>query len=150
MSSRKVLDQDILAIHGTPQKDTVYLLETVENGRLRLSSREEIKSRLMDTTFQVLLCGHSHVPRIVYSSNNKIIVNPGSVGLQAYQDDYIELHVMELGSPDARYSILEQTDNNWFVENIVVSYEHKKAALQARRNNRPDWEIALETGYMKI
>ncbi len=144
-----VLNQGILAIHGTPQKDTEYLLETVENGRLRLSSREEIKSKLTDTTFQVLLCGHSHVPRIVFLSDDKIILNPGSVGLQAYEDDYNGLHITELGSPNARYSILEYTDNSWYVENVVIPYKHNIAALQARKNSRTDWEIALETGFMK-
>jgi hypothetical protein len=78
-----------------------------------------------------------------------LIVNPGSVGLPAYEDDLPEYHVVETGSHHARYSILEYTDGCWQVEMIAVPYEYHKAAEQARKNGRLDWDIGLRTGYMQ-
>lgn len=140
-------DDGIFAFHGTPSDDCTYLLETVERGRGRLASRSEIAQRLGDAAAPVMLCGHSHVPRIV-RANGVLIVNPGSVGLPAYDSDQPEAHVMESGSPDARYAVLERSDIGWRAELVAVPYDHAAAAEQARRNARADWEVALRTGYM--
>jgi hypothetical protein len=40
--------------------------------------------------------------------DGRLVVNPGSVGLQAYDDDHGHPHVMENGTPHARYAIAEQ------------------------------------------
>ncbi|MBI2333999.1 MAG: metallophosphoesterase, partial [Chloroflexi bacterium] len=77
-----------------------------------------------------------------------LIINPGSVGLPAYEDETPEHHVMETGSHHARYAILEYKNDDWQVELITVAYDHQQAAKQARKNGRPDWEYALQTGFM--
>jgi predicted phosphodiesterase len=143
------LPGEISLFHGTPASNTTYLLETVEHGRGRLATPTEIGLRLGDTRSRVLLCGHTHIPRLVQLPDNTLIVNPGSVGLQAYSDDVPEPHVMGTGSPHARYAILEYQTDNWVVEFVAVSYDYQKAAEQARKNNRPDWEMALQTGFMQ-
>ena len=74
------------------------------------------------------------------------IVNPGSVGLPAYSTDFPKPHVMESGSPHARYALLTRSANMWQVELIAVLYDHMHAAAQARKNQRPDWEVALRLG----
>ncbi|HEX6533611.1 MAG TPA: metallophosphoesterase family protein [Gemmatimonadaceae bacterium] len=140
-------DGDVLAVHGTPTHDDVALVETVEHGRGRLATPSEIAERLAGASAPVVLCGHSHVPRIA-RVDTTLVVNPGSVGLPAYDGDDPEPHVMESGSPDARYAILERSDRGWSVELIAVPYDHRAAAGQARRNDRPDWELGLSTGYM--
>jgi diadenosine tetraphosphatase ApaH/serine/threonine PP2A family protein phosphatase len=94
-----------------------------------------------------MVCGHTHIQRIVDVGDNTVIVNPGSVGLPAYNDEVPEPHVIESGSPHARYAIL-QHDDKWTVELISVPYDFQKAADRARNNGRLDWAIALETGYM--
>lgn len=71
----------------------------------------ERDSGMGETKFSIILCGHSHVPGVVEMSNHVLIVNPGSVGLQAYRDDFIEPHITETGSPHAKYSILAYQDN---------------------------------------
>jgi len=142
------LAHDVLAVHGTPFDDSVYLLETVEQGRTRLASPAEIRQRLGDASVGLLLCGHSHVPRVVGLDTGPVIVNPGSVGLPAYDDDGPEPHVVETGSPDARYGVLDERDGAWVVELISVPYDHHRAARRARAKDRPDWEIALRTGRM--
>ena len=142
------INDEILAFHGAPANDTEYLLETIENGRIRISTPNEIKIKLKKTKFPVLLCGHTHFQRVVEIDDDILIVNPGSVGLPAYDDDSPEYHVVESGSPHARYAILEKRKDKWHTDLIMVSYDYKKAAAKAAKNNRPDWAKALKTGYM--
>ncbi len=77
-----------------------------------------------------------------------MIVNPGSVGLPGYEDDRPEQHVIESGSPHARYAILDITDDRCDAQLLAISYDARRAADQARGNNRDDWAVALETGFM--
>jgi putative phosphoesterase len=139
--------ENFLLIHGTPASDSTYLLETVERGRARLATQDEISQRLGCVKFPIILCGHTHIPRVVEAAGC-LIVNPGSVGLPAYDDVSPEYHVMETRSPHARYVIMELKNNQWRVELTSVSYDHQRASEQSRRNNRPDWEIGLRTGFM--
>jgi predicted phosphodiesterase len=133
------------AFHGTPGDDSSYLLETVEGGSVRLARPSEIEHRLDGVTGDVLLCAHSHIPRVVRLGAT-LIVNPGSVGLPAYESDGAPPHFMETGSPDARYAILERDRGAWSVELLSVPYDHESAADLAERNGRADWARALRTG----
>jgi putative phosphoesterase len=142
-----IFQDDILLFHGTPSSDDTYLLEIVEQGVARLARPSEIAQRLGDASAQVMLCGHSHISRIV-RIGDLLIVNPGSVGLPAYDYGNPEPHVMETGSPDARYAILEKNEQGWQVEFLAIAYDHHAAADQAQHNARSDWQIALRTGYM--
>jgi putative phosphoesterase len=149
LPAKIVFQGEISLCHGTPVSDMVYLLETIEHGRTRLAAHAEIGQRLGKIETGVWVCGHTHLPRVVQMPGDVLIVNPGSVGLPAYEDELPQYHVMETGSPHARYAILEHQNDHWTVDLAVVAYDYRKAAEQARKNNRPDWEIALLTGYMK-
>jgi putative phosphoesterase len=140
---------DILLCHGTPTDDCVYLLETVHHGVLRLATAEEVDKHVAGETAPLIACGHTHVPRAVRRESGQLIVNPGSVGLQGFDDEHPSYHVMETGSPDARYAIVEKTTAGWLVEQFTVPYPYKSMAELARKRIRPDWEIALLTGYMR-
>lgn len=142
-------DDGILLFHGTPTDDTVYLLETIKQGEAVLASHAEIEERLCGAESAVLLCGHTHIPRIVAMPDDILLVNPGSVGLPAYDDIVPEPHVMETGSPHARYAVLEKTGNAWDVHLIALSYDFEKAAEQAGKNGRRDWKVGLRTGFMR-
>jgi predicted phosphodiesterase len=143
------LPDGISFCHGSPRENSEYLLETVENGKAGPATHNEIKERLGRTDSSLVLCGHSHIPRTVEMPDNQLIVNPGSVGLPAYVEVEPEPHIMENGSPHARYAILEMTGDGWIVELIAISYDHHEAADQARKNGRLDWEAGLRTGCMK-
>ncbi len=142
------VDENVFLFHGTPTSDSDYLLETIEHGRAVLAARSEIAKKLGNTRTPLMLCGHTHIQRLVDAGENILIVNPGSVGLPAYQDELPEPHVIESGSPHARYAVLHY-DHAWAVELISVPYNFEEAANQARKNKHPDWAIALQTGYMK-
>ena len=139
---------DVLAFHGTPSNKSEYLLETVESGGVRRATLAEIEHRLGNAKDRIMLCGHSHKQRIVEINPSYLIVNPGSVGLPAYEDELHHPHVMESGSPHARYAIVELTENKCVVQLLAIPYDSQKVARQAHKQNRPEWAIALETGFV--
>ncbi len=142
------LPNGMFLFHGTPVNDNVYLLETVENGRIRLATQKEILTRLKNVKKRIMICGHTHIQRVVNLQGDIMIVNPGSVGLQAYDNTVPETHIVETGSPHARYSILDYANGTWSVEMLLIEYDYNSAVKQAEKNNRPDWAIGLKTGFM--
>lgn len=142
------LDDEILLCHGTPHSDLIYFLETVEAQRVRVASIAEIEQRRGQAPARVICCGHSHVPRALKASDGTLIVNPGSVGLQAYDDDHPFPHQIENGSPDARYAIIERHNGTWFAALHTVPYAFQDVADLALANGFPDWAVALRSGYM--
>lgn len=137
---------DIFLCHGTPQRDDEHLLETPAHGRLRLATPAEIAGRLAGERSALIACGHSHLPRALRTPAGQLLVNPGSVGLQAYVDDEPERYVVERGTPDATYAIVERRDGAWHCSQHSLPYDHHAMAALARRNGRPEWERALLTG----
>jgi predicted phosphodiesterase len=141
-------DDDVFLCHATPRSDCEYFLESVNGSTLRLATPAEIAERLNGESSRVVACGHTHVPRSARSATGQLLVNPGSVGLQAYDDDSPHFHVMEMGSTDARYAIIERTANGWTTAMMAVPYDYRSMAALARQRQRPDWERALLTGYV--
>jgi hypothetical protein len=82
----------------------------------------------------------------VQLDDGRLIVNPGSVGLQAYSSSHPTSHVAETGSPHARYAIVEKRASGWLAELIAVPYDWHRAARDAEANGRMDWGQALRTG----
>lgn len=141
------LENDVLLVHGSPRSDLEYLLETIEPTGLRAATTSEVEARLGDEAHAALLaCGHTHVPRVVTLSSGCVVVNPGSVGLPAYEDDRPFPHRVEVGTPHARYAIATRALARWSVELRQVSYDWSAASKLAAARGRPDWAIALATG----
>ena len=150
-----VLGPDVALCHGSPRSDVEYLLETPVGEVALLATAAEIEERLdqrIGSHITLLACGHSHVPRSVRMASGLLIVNPGSVGLPAYDDDHplprSRYHRIETGSPDARYAVVERLDRSWRCDLISVPYDPEPMAALADHNGRPDWAHALRTGYM--
>jgi putative phosphoesterase len=139
------LEDDVLLVHGTPDSDVGYFLDTVAETGLRPATDDEIKMRAADRDFKLILCGHTHIPRAV-RLEHRLFVNPGSVGLQAYQDDRPFPHAVENTSPHARYAIVSKTGGEWSCELRKVAYAWEKAAQLAEERGREDWARALRTG----
>jgi putative phosphoesterase len=134
---------DLFLCHGTPEDDDTYLLEDASTGRIR--SEDVLLSMVAGVSRKIVVCGHSHISRTVQLGDGRMILNPGSVGLPAYVGDP-PAHVMESGSPHARYLILEGEPGAWTVQQVAVPYDWRKAAQTAARNGRPDWVPWLLTG----
>jgi putative phosphoesterase len=133
--------QNTLACHGTPQADNVYLLEEVTAHGVFLKTASQIDHHLDTEQHDLILCGHSHIPRIV-QAGKRLVINPGSVGLPAYSDDQPFPHKMETGSPHARYAIVDGPE----IEHIQLKYDWEAASRTALSNGREDWAYALRTG----
>ncbi|PFM64107.1 YfcE family phosphodiesterase [Bacillus cereus] len=140
---------DILFCHGTPTSDEVYLLEEMDENGAVLKNEKVIMDQLQNIEQKIIVCGHTHIPRVVYLSDGKIIINPGSVGLPAYKDELPVLHKMESGTPHAKYVIMEKNAQDWLIEQISVSYNWEEAAQLAENSDRHDWAIALRTGRIE-
>jgi len=142
-------DEGIHLCHASPRSDLEYLLDTVEpSGNVRIASDDEVRRRLGGVGAALVLCGHTHHPRSVRTAAGQLLVNPGSVGLQAYDHDDPYLHVIENGSPDARYAIVERVHGEWRALLLAVPYAHEPMARLAEDRGQPDWAYALRTGYM--
>ena len=138
----------VLAFHGTPGDDSAYLLESVEATGARAATDDEVRGRLggAATGWDLLLCGHTHLARIVRLDGGATVVNPGSVGLPAYDDERPWPHVMEAGSLHARYAVVTRVGSAWEVDLRAVTYDVERAAHLAERNARPDVAFALRHG----
>lgn len=140
------LAEDVLVCHGTPASEHVYFLEEVGPEGARAAPLAVVEHRARGIERSLVLCGHSHKPRAAAISGGRLIVNAGSVGLQAYDAERPHPHFIENGTPHARYAICERGRDGWNVELRWVAYEHGKAAATARRNGREDWARWLESG----
>lgn len=136
------LSDEVYLCHGTPESDLHYFLESVDEDGARPATAEEVEDRAAGRADRLVLCGHTHTARVVEYAEGRVAANPGSVGLPAYSWDVPFNHVMEAGSPHARYAILDGRR----VELRAVAYDHEAAAAQADRNGSPDWAHALRHG----
>jgi predicted phosphodiesterase len=137
----------VFLCHGTPLCDTAPLLETVRPEGGRLATEAEITARLAGAEGAALVaCGHTHAARLVLLAGGRACVNPGSVGLQAFQDDDPFPHATQAGSPHARYAIVERRGATWRVEHLAVPYDWESAARLAHERGRADRAGWLRTG----
>ncbi|WHU03386.1 metallophosphoesterase family protein [Sphingomonas sp. NIBR02145] len=130
--------------HGTPTSDVSPLTDTLEGETLRVASEAELTARLGGQGALLTLCGHTHVPRLLALSDGRRVLNPGSVGLQAYDDDHPRPYRVENGDPLARYAVIDGEA----ISLHTVAYDHLAAARKAEVEGRSDWAIALATGRM--
>ena len=147
MPSALALSADIFLCHGTVESDLRYLLHDVDEQGVHDASAGDILLRLAGRAEMLVLCGHTHTARCVALPNGQRVANPGSVGLQAYDWDQPFYHIMESGTPDARYAIVDR--DNLDVELLSVAYDHELAARKAENEGFDDWAHALRTGRMR-
>ena len=144
LPKERVIDDEIYLCHGTPNNDTEYLIEKIYSDYVGIKQFETIDKQLSGVKQKIVLCGHSHSPSII-ETTEKTIINPGSVGLPAYDDDLPLPHKIENHNMKARYCILDLT-GNLIIEQIAVSYDFEKAAERAEMNKRDDWAKWIRTG----
>lgn len=138
--------EDFYFCHGTPTSDESHLLEEMSPNGSSLKKTEEIMELINGITQNIVFCAHSHIPRVVNLPNNKIVINPGSVGLPAYADELPIYHKMESGSHHANYTIVTKREDDWVIEQISIPYNRDAAIIQSEKNGRTDWAVALQTG----
>jgi len=145
-----VYRDQVFLCHATPTNDETYWLDTVlPGGEVCMSPLESIEARAVGVAQRLILCAHTHIARAVRLRDGRLIVNPGSVGSPGYRDTHPYPHLLETGSPDARYAILEQIDGDWHVTFRHVPYDHEAMAALARQNGKAELASALATGWIR-
>jgi predicted phosphodiesterase len=137
-----------LLVHGSPRSDIDYLLERVEPDGPRPATAAEVAPALDGHDAGLVLCGHTHVPRALRLADGRLCVNPGSVGLPAFRGTEPYPHVMQSGTPAARYAMLQRDSGTWDVELIAVEYDHAAAVQRARSRGFDVWAEALRDGRL--
>lgn len=133
-----VFADEVFLCHGTPRSDSELWTDGADaDGKLFQRSRRHVEAAADGIDYPVLLCGHSHVARTLRLADGRLLVNPGSVGLPVL-----------LGSPDARYGVLEKLNAGWSVNLRAIPYEHQAAARVAADNGFPLWAEAIGTGWL--
>lgn len=139
---------EIFLCHGSPRDDAAYWLDRVaESGAIVASPLAAVEAEAVGIEASLILCAHTHLPRAVRLSDGRMAVNPGSVGLPAYDGRKPVYHVVQTGTPDACYAVLERVAHGWSVTFRHVPYDPRKMAALARRNGAEPWARALETGW---
>jgi diadenosine tetraphosphatase ApaH/serine/threonine PP2A family protein phosphatase len=145
-----VFRDQVFLCHATPDHDEIYWLETVlPDSTVRMSSWEAIEGRAQGITQSLILCAHTHLARAVRLRDGRLIVNPGSVGSPGYRDSHPFPHVIEAGTPDARYAILELVGSAWCVSFRHVPYDHEAMAAMARGKGFAEFASVLATGWVR-
>jgi putative phosphoesterase len=108
----------ILLVHGSPRKVNEYLYEDrPERSVERLFENDE---------FDVLVCGHTHLPYHRVLSSGHQIINAGSVGKPKDND------------PRAGYIVVKVDKGEISVDFIRVPYDVEKAAQAIESTQMPD------------
>lgn len=108
----------ILLVHGSPRRINEYLFEDRPDRSLE---------RLFEGTgFDVLVCGHTHIPYLRVLPSGKQVVNAGSVGKP------------KDGEPRACYAVLQVEGRELAVEFVRVEYDVEQAALAIEASEMPD------------
>lgn len=133
-----VFAEKVLLSHGTPRDDNTGWLDGMVGGNAVLQSREHIEREAQGLPYEVLLCGHTHVPRTVTLGDGRIVVNPGSVGAP-----------FDSGSPGAHYAIVEKRRAGWTVSLNSIPYDWQAAASLAIERGYPKWAELVTEGWLK-
>ncbi len=135
-----------LLCHGTPDSDLAPLAHAIEQARMVADTPVRIATRLPDIDAPVIACGHTHLPVAMRLEDGRLVVNPGSVGLQAFRETRGTPYVVEAGSPHARYAVLTRDAHGWRADLQHVAYDFESMAHLAEHHGAPDWAHALRTG----
>lgn len=131
------IEGEVFMCHGTARSDEEPWLDAWWTDRtVTMPGEAEVTAKANGLDFPVLLCGHTHVSRVVRLRDGRMVVNPGSVGLQ-----------INYGAPDARYAVLERHGGNWSAALRAVAYDFEAAAQQAIANGFPRWAEPIRTGW---
>jgi len=148
LPATRIFHDQVFLCHATPASDEVYWLETVQpDGSVVMASREAIEQAAIGIGQSLILCAHSHLPRAFRLSDGRMVVNPGSVGCPGYRDEVPFPHVMQTGTPDACYAVIERRAERWQVGFRHVPYDHDAMAKLARQRGST-WAQVLATGWV--
>ncbi|MEO1687220.1 MAG: metallophosphoesterase family protein [Pseudomonadota bacterium] len=141
--------EEVFLCHGTPISDETYWMEAVApDGQVVPRPRAEVEAEARGLSAGLLLCGHTHMPRRLDLADGRVLLNPGSVGCPAYQDDLPVPHRVQTGSPAACYAIAERVADGWSTSFRHVPYDPARMIRLAHEADHPHWQTRLATGWV--
>lgn len=141
--------EHVLLCHGSPQNDAAFWLERVtDDGNVRPVDVAAIEAVAEGIDAELILCAHTHIPRVVRLRDGRMVVNPGSVGLPGYDGKAPVPYVVETGTPHACYAILDRTRAGWSATVRYVPYDNAAMAALARSKGMLSWASAIATGWV--
>ncbi|HUN99373.1 MAG TPA: metallophosphoesterase family protein [Bradyrhizobium sp.] len=141
---------EVLLCHGSPRNDAAFWLDHIaEDGSARPSGIEAIEAGAEGIDAGLILCAHTHIPRVVRLRDGRMVVNPGSVGLPGYDGKAPFPYVVEVGTPHACYAILEDAGESWLANFRYVPYDNTAMAELARSKGMLVWASAIATGWVE-
>ncbi|MFX0206662.1 MAG: metallophosphoesterase family protein [Candidatus Hodarchaeota archaeon] len=72
-----IVNDDIFACYGSPLSDDDFLLEEIVEDGISLKNSQKLVENLSMVNQDIILCGHSHIPRTVYLPTGQFVINPG-------------------------------------------------------------------------
>ncbi|WP_128927498.1 metallophosphoesterase family protein [Bradyrhizobium guangxiense] len=139
----------VLLCHASPTSDAAFWLDAVaSDGGVRASPIAAIEADAEGIDAELILCGHTHIPRVVRLRDGRLVVNPGSVGLPGYDGKLPVPYVVEVGTPHACYAIVEHAAGSWSATIRYVPYDNAAMAALARRKGMASWASAIATGWV--
>lgn len=150
MPSTLTFKERVFLCHASPRDDAAFWLDRVTgDGSVRASPIEAIEAQAEGIGAEIILCGHTHIPRIVRLRDGRLVVNPGSVGLPGYDGKAPVHYVVEVGTPHACYAILEHAGAGWLANIRYVPYDNASMAALARAKGMLVWASAIATGWAR-
>lgn len=141
--------EGILAMHALPENDVTYVMHESTRHGIRERVPGEVEALLPKAQGEgLVLTAHTHRAHAMLLRDGRLVVNPGSVGVPAYTDTTPFSHVMQAGTPHARWALLERRGEAWRVNFHAIEYDWDAAASEAARHGRDDWSRALATGNL--
>lgn len=141
---------EVFLCHASPRNDAAFWLDYVTtDGGTRASPIDAIEDGAEGINAQVILCGHTHIPRVVRLRDGRMVINPGSVGLPGYDGRAPVFYVVETGTPHACYAILERTMGGWCATIRYVPYDNAAVVALARSRGMSAWASAIATGWVQ-
>ncbi len=135
-----VYRDEVLLCHGSPRNDAAWWLDRITaDGAIQASPIADVEVDAAGVAATLILCAHTHIPRVVRLGDGRLVVNPGSVGCPGYDGTRPVYHKVQTGTPDACYAILERFSQGWRVAFRYVPYDHM-AMAELRKNQ---WNAGL-------
>lgn len=139
----------IAMVHGQPGDDSQnWLHRRAADGSMVPAGLADCAAPAVGIEAAVIASGHTHLPWVVRVPGGPLLVNPGAVGCPAYWNATVDPpEWAEVGSPDARYTVLEEACGVWRAALIAVPYDTREMQALAREKGAEDWVRALESGW---
>lgn len=150
MPSTLMYRERVFLCHGSPRDDAAFWLDHIaDDGSVRPAGIAAIEADAAGIDASLILCAHTHIPRVVRLRDGRMVINPGSVGLPGYDGKAPVPYVVEVGTPHACYAILEEVQGGWSAMIRYVPYDTATMAALAQAKGMLTWASAIATGWVQ-